>query len=92
MNEKKQASGGIESLQIDEVYHELGSRPEGLTNKEVLQAKEKFGTNRIEEAKGESIFIKFIKNFVSLMAILLWVGGAVALFFTDTPQLGVAIW
>ncbi|MBM7712400.1 cation-translocating P-type ATPase [Enterococcus xiangfangensis] len=92
MNEKEQTSRGIESLQVDAVYQKLESRPEGLTDKEVLAKRTEFGINRIEEAKGESIFIKFIKNFISLMAILLWVGGAVALFFTDTPQLGVAIW
>ena len=64
----------------------------GLTQEEVLKRREKFGYNQIETPKGESAFLKFIRHFISLMAILLWVGGFVAFFFTDTPQLGIAIW
>lgn len=64
----------------------------GLTHEEVLKRREEYGYNQIETPKGESAFLKFIRHFISLMAILLWVGGFVAFFFTDTPQLGIAIW
>lgn len=52
----------------------------GLTQEEVLKRREKFGYNQIETPKGESAFLKFIRHFISLMAILLWVGGFVAFF------------
>jgi len=33
----------------------------------------------------------FLSNFISLMAILLWIGGIIA-FFAGMPELGIAIW
>lgn len=88
----KTAETSIASVAAEAVFAPLASRPEGLTAAEIDQRRAQYGENKIEERKGESGFIKFIRNFTSLMALLLWVGGAVAFFFTDTPQLGIAIW
>jgi len=51
----------------------------------------KLGRNVIREVRGKSLFVKFISNFTHLMAILLWVGGAVG-FIARMPELGIAIW
>lgn len=75
-----------------EVFEQLGSNRSGLDQSTVSQQKEKYGDNAITRQEKESTMIRFLKNFNSLMAWLLWVGGAIAFFFTDTPQLGVAIW
>lgn len=91
-NKDKEALEGIQTFQPEDVFGKVNSRPEGLNAGEVTKLREEFGENKIAEAKGEPKIIKFLRNFVSLMAILLWVGGAVAFFFTDTPQLGIAIW
>jgi len=40
---------------------------------------------------GKPLIVKFFANFTHLMAILLWVGGAVG-FIAQMPQLGIAIW
>lgn len=64
----------------------------GLTNEEVLKRQNEYGPNKISEAKGKPLILIFLSHFTSLMSILLWVGGAVAFFFTETPQLGIAIW
>lgn len=82
----------VQTFQPQDVFDKIGSRKEGLNKSEVEKLREEFGANKIAEPKGESVIVKFLKNFISLMAILLWVGGAVAFFFTDTPQLGIAIW
>ena len=51
----------------------------------------RFGRNVIREVKGKPLIVKFFANFTHLMAILLWVGGAVG-FIAQMPQLGIAIW
>lgn len=81
----------IQSLQGPEALEALGSSPEGLTTVQVDERLRKYGKNIIEEAKGEPLIVKFLKNFISMMAILLWVGGGVA-FLAGTPELGIAIW
>jgi len=50
-----------------------------------------FSTNTILEIKGKPLILKFLANFTHLLAILLWVGGFVALA-AGLPQLAVAIW
>lgn len=91
-NSNTEEQNDIQTLPAQDVFEKLKSRPEGLKADEVETLRGEFGLNKIAEAKGEPTIIKFLKNFISLMAILLWVGGAVAFFFTDTPQLGIAIW
>jgi magnesium-transporting ATPase (P-type) len=51
----------------------------------------RFGRNVIREVEGKPLIVKFFANFTHLMAILLWVGGAVG-FIAQMPQLGIAIW
>jgi magnesium-transporting ATPase (P-type) len=51
----------------------------------------RFGRNVIREVRGKPLIVKFFANFTHLMAILLWVGGAVG-FIAQMPQLGIAIW
>lgn len=69
----------------------LSSRLTGLNAQEVKDNVLKYGKNIISERKGKPIIIVFLKNFVSLMAILLWISGIVA-FIGAMPQLGIAIW
>jgi len=69
----------------------MNSRMGGLTSSEARDNQEKYGKNVISGVKGKSVFLVFLGNFISLMAILLWVGGIVA-FFAGMPELGIAIW
>lgn len=73
------------------VYGVLGSSPDGLSDQQVAEKKTKFGDNKIDEAKQTPLIFVFLKNFTSLMALLLWGAGLVAIV-ADTPQLGIAIW
>jgi magnesium-transporting ATPase (P-type) len=52
---------------------------------------QQYGHNRIRKAKGPSLLLKCLANFTHLMALLLWLGGAIAMF-AHLPQLGLAIW
>ncbi|WP_353055123.1 cation-transporting P-type ATPase [Lactobacillus gallinarum] len=50
----------------------------------------KYGTNTIKKAAAESEWKTFFKNFFSMMAILLWISGLIAIV-SGTLELGIAI-
>nr|MBC7245845.1 cation-transporting P-type ATPase [Chloroflexota bacterium] len=81
----------IHALAIAEVYQALDTRPGGLTQAEAAERLRRFGRNAIHKVKGKPLILRFLVNFTHLMAILLWVGGAIA-FIAQMPQLGIAIW
>ncbi|MFV0352231.1 MAG: cation-transporting P-type ATPase [Oscillospiraceae bacterium] len=81
----------IQALPKEELFKAMDTRTEGLTQQEVAQKQEKYGKNVIQEAKGKPLILVFLGNFTSLMAILLWIGGIVAIL-ADMLVLGIAIW
>ncbi|MGI1657354.1 MAG: cation-transporting P-type ATPase [Desulfitobacterium sp.] len=62
-----------------------------MTSAMAKEKQREYGKNIIQEKKGKSIILIFLSNFISLMAILLWVGGIIA-FIANMPELGTAIW
>lgn len=64
---------------------------EGLSHAEAARRLEKYGENTIRQAKRRSELLIFLENFTSLMAILLWVSGIIAIF-AGMLELGIAIW
>ena len=81
----------MHALPVQDVYQVLASGPGGLTEQEARDRRSRFGPNVIREVKRTSLIWKFIANFTHLMAIMLWIGGAVG-FIAQLPQLGIAIW
>lgn len=81
----------IYKLPVNKVLEELETSFQGLTQMQVQENQKKYGKNLIEEKKKKSIILTFLSNFIHLMAILLWIGGAIA-FIAGMAQLGVAIW
>ncbi len=81
----------LHAVPIPEVYKSLETRPQGLTQAEVQERLNRFGHNSLIKVKGKPLVLKFLANFTHLMALLLWVGGAVG-FIAQLPQLGFAIW
>ncbi|KPL76089.1 hypothetical protein ADN00_12150 [Ornatilinea apprima] len=75
----------------EQVYALLQSCPSGLSEDEVKRRLAEFGRNEIQKEKGTPLYKKFLANFTHLMAILLWVGGVVALI-AEMPQLAIAVW
>lgn len=91
MNSNLVGKESIYKLPTNDALNLLGSSPQGLTKQQAEENQKKQGKNLIEEKKKKSSLLIFLGNFTHLMAVLLWVGGAVA-FFADMPELGVAIW
>ncbi len=81
----------IQSLSIPEVYTALETRETGLTQTEAEARLKQYGSNTILEVRRTPLIVKLAANFTHLMALLLWVGGIVALI-AQLPQLAVAIW
>ncbi|NTW96887.1 MAG: cation-transporting P-type ATPase, partial [Erysipelotrichaceae bacterium] len=80
----------IHTLTSNEAVSVLNSRTGGLTAQEVLSAREKYGKNIIEEKKGKHPIFIFLATMTTMMAILLWVGGIIAII-AQMPELGIAI-
>ncbi len=81
----------IQKLPAEKVYEALLTSPKGLSQAMAMQNQKEQGKNVIEEKKQRSVLLIFLSNFTHLMAVLLWVAGAVA-FFAAMPQLGIAVW
>lgn len=69
----------------------LGTGPGGLSDGEAAERQRRYGKNLIESARKRSPVLAFLSNFTHLMAILLWVAGAIA-FVAGLPELGCAVW
>lgn len=81
----------IQTVPVAAVYNRLDSRPQGLSQAEAASRLQHYGPNAIQRVAGKSLILKFLANFTHLMALLLWVGGAIG-FIAQMPQLGLAIW
>lgn len=79
------------SATIQEVYSHLNSGPSGLTSSEADIRLLKNGRNTLIKPPKRSIIRKLFSNFTHLMAVLLWIGGSIAII-ADMPQLGIAVW
>lgn len=61
-----------ETLRKEEVVQKLSSKQDfGLTQREVQIRKQKYGSNKLEEKKKETLLVKFIKQFNDFMIIIL---------------------
>jgi Ca2+-transporting ATPase len=81
----------IFALSVEAVYPALDTRPDGLNQSEAEKRLLEHGPNILREVKGKPLYLKFLANFTHLMAILLWIGGIVALI-ARMPQLAIAVW
>ena len=76
---------------VSEVFTNLQSSSDGLSSEEAARRLQKYGSNEIIKSQEESEWKAFFKNFISMMAILLWISGAIAML-SGTVELGIAIW
>ncbi len=68
----------------------LKSSMRGLTQEEAERRLVKYGKNELAQKKQVSMVRKFFANFTSLMALLLWGGGVMAIL-SGALELGIAI-
>ncbi|MFT8812494.1 cation-translocating P-type ATPase [Oenococcus sp.] len=77
--------------ELDELYRKFSSSSQGLSTAQAASQLKLSGPNIISKARGESQLKAFFKSFSSMMAVLLWVSGVIAIF-AGMSELGVAIW
>jgi calcium-translocating P-type ATPase len=83
-------TAGESPLSGDEVLSLLGSGTAGLTPAEAERRLAQCGLNRIERVRPRPLALRFLEQFWSFFALLLWVGGGFALL-AGMPELGWAI-
>ena len=81
----------IQKLNPAEACRAMGSSLRGLSGAQVEENTKTYGKNTIAKPKGKPMLLVFAENFISLMAVMLWIGGFIALF-TGMPELAYAIW
>ena len=78
------------TLSADEIRKKLNTDIyKGLTDKEVIKLRKKYGYNKLDEKKKESIFIKFISQFKDFMIIILLIAAlvsAIVSYFEGTKE------
>ncbi|WCA22503.1 cation-translocating P-type ATPase [Candidatus Phytoplasma oryzae] len=89
MNKKKEIFK-ISKLSKKEVFKYLNSNITGLSSEEVKKRQKKYGLNVIKNNKNDNIIKKFIKQFTSVFAILLWLSGSLSIFIKEY-SIGIAI-
>lgn len=68
-----------QTLRKIEVLKNLGTNEKlGLSDEEVKQRQEKYGKNKLQEKKKESLFIKFLKQFNDFMIIILIIASIIS--------------
>lgn len=74
-----------------DVLSHLHLEETGLSNQEIDKRISMFGKNKLKEVKGKPLILVFLANFTSMMALLLWASGIIAII-AEMPQLGIAVW
>lgn len=73
-----------------DVYALLETTPQGLDGEEARRRLQKYGFNEIPRSVSYSWIKLLVRNFVHMLAVILWVAGGLA-FIGGMPQLGWAI-
>ncbi len=85
------AWGELHQRSIAEAYAALGTSVRGLSAEEAAARLRRYGPNALQTVRGKPLIWRFLENFTHLMALLLWVAGAIG-FLAGMPELGIAIW
>ncbi|MFZ9228367.1 MAG: cation-translocating P-type ATPase [Prochlorococcaceae cyanobacterium] len=84
-------SHAIWSLERAQVLQALETTERGLSQSEAQRRLQRCGPNRLPPAPARPLLRRLGDQLLHLMALLLWVAGALALL-AGTPELAVAIW
>ncbi|MCL6087993.1 MAG: cation-transporting P-type ATPase [Actinobacteria bacterium] len=80
------------TLNTEELYKELDVSPNGLSEEEAKKRLEIYGPNLIKKKRKRSLILRFLDNFVHVLAIILWIAAALCFIpRVNMPQLGYAI-
>lgn len=90
MDERRQLEETWHNLKIEEIYSKLNSSDKGLASEEVKPRIEQYGQNKLPEAKTESYFVIFWRQFQSPLIYILLVAGLIVFFmkeYTDSMMI-----
>ena len=68
----------INRLSNDDALKVLATGASGLSASEAQRRLAAYGPNRIEQRRGESLLVSFLKQFIHFFALILWVAAALA--------------
>jgi P-type Ca2+ transporter type 2C len=89
--QRPDAADPLGTLTAREVFDRLATAPAGLAGSEAATRLARAGPNRLEEVRGPGLVAALVGNLTHVMAVLLWVGGGLALL-AELPQLAIAVW
>jgi calcium-translocating P-type ATPase len=89
--DRKYTETEIATKETEGVYQALETGPKGLSEDEAQKRQVIFGLNKVKEKKTFHPIPQLFKQFISPMAILLWVAGILALI-AQMPELAIAVW
>jgi magnesium-transporting ATPase (P-type) len=78
------------SMQINDVYNDLKTSPDGLTTEEAKARLRKYGANKLSEKKQIPFIYKFFTHLKDLFGILLLVASVLS-YISGSPELGLII-
>ena len=68
----------IQRLSVADALRSLRGDPQGLSSAEALRRVAEYGPNIVQEIRGQSLAIRFLKQFTHFFALILWVAAALA--------------
>ena len=78
------------SLDTNQVFEELGTGTQGLSDSQAQSRKIEYGFNELKQVRKTSLVKKLVSNFTNLLALLLWAGAGLA-FLIHLNEVGWAI-
>jgi Ca2+-transporting ATPase len=81
---------GTSTLSSNDVLALLGTTSSGLGGVEAARRLRVVGPNQLEQVRRRPLSQRFLEQFTSFFAVLLWMGGAIA-FLGGMPELAWAI-
>ena len=81
----------IWTLSTPQVYENLSTSAQGLSEAEIAVRIKQHGFNELPEPAKRSLLLRFTDQLTHFMALLLWVAGGLA-FVSGTPEVGWAVW
>lgn len=81
-NNKNKEIVNWHALLLEQIFHQLSTNRNGLTEEEAKKRKEIYGSNKLEELRKTSIRL-FLDQFKSPLIYILLVGGIITLFLKD---------
>jgi P-type Ca2+ transporter type 2C len=77
------------ALNKEEIFLELETSVNGLTETEAKSRLGEYGPNRLKRIKETSLLVRFTSHFTNLLAILMWIGSGLS-FWAQMPEAGWA--